>query len=161
LYRTLRVLGTRTLKEVATMSTTTQSITQTAREFFNACDTGAGWDGCRPYCEPAASFSSQAEPLAEMRTLEEYVEWMKGIIGLLPDGRYEVRSFATDEERGNVCIYAVFSGTHTGEGGPVPPTGRRLSTDYVYVIHFDGGKIRHMTKIWDAGSALKQVGWAG
>ena len=25
---------------------------------------------------------------------------------------------------------------------------------------FDGGKIAHMTKIWNAGLALKELGWA-
>jgi len=25
---------------------------------------------------------------------------------------------------------------------------------------FDGDKIRHMTKIWNAGWALKELGWA-
>ena len=47
-----------------------------------------------------------------------------------------------------------------GPGGPVPPTGRRTSTDYVYVMQFEGGKIAHMTKIWNAGLALKELGWA-
>jgi len=27
------------------------------------------------------------------------------------------------------------------------------------VMDFDGDKIRHMTKIWNAGLALKQLGW--
>jgi hypothetical protein len=53
----------------------------------------------------------------------------------------------------------VFTGTHTGSGGPVPPTGRRVSSDYVYVMEFDGGKISHMTKIWNAGWAMKELGW--
>ena len=46
----------------------------------------------------------------------------------VPDGRYELRSFAVDEGRNNVTAYGVFRGTHTGEGGPVPPTGRRWTT---------------------------------
>jgi hypothetical protein len=33
------------------------------------------------------------------------------------------------------------------------------STDYVYVMHFDGDRIRHMTKIWNAGWAMKELGW--
>ena len=37
-----------------------------------------------------------------------------------PDGRYELRTFAVDEERNHVAAFAVFRGTHTGEGGPVP-----------------------------------------
>jgi predicted ester cyclase len=78
----------------------------------------------------------------------------------IPDGRYEIRSFATDEARQSVCAYGVFMGTHSGPGGPMPPTGKAISTDYVYVMDFEGDRIRHMTKIWNAGWALKQLGWA-
>ncbi|MDO8676946.1 MAG: nuclear transport factor 2 family protein, partial [Acidobacteriota bacterium] len=35
------------------------------------------------------------------------------------------------------------------------------STDYVYVMQFDGDKIAHMTKIWHAGLAMKELGWSG
>ena len=47
---------------------------------------------------------------------------------------------------------AVFDGT--------APTGRRISTDYIYVMQLEDGKIAHMTKIWNAGLALKDLGWA-
>ena len=136
------------------------AITSVAEAFFEACETGKGWEGCRAYCAPGATFSAQAEPLLDVRTLEQYTEWMKGILTILPDGRYELKSFATDEARHNVAAYAVFHATHTGTGGPVPPTGRRTSTDYVYVMQFEGDKISHMTKIWHAGLALKELGWA-
>ena len=78
----------------------------------------------------------------------------------VPDGHYEMKSFAVDSERGSVAAYAVFQGTQTGEGGPVPPTGKSVSTDYVYVMEFDGDKIQHMTKIWNDGWALRELGWA-
>ena len=136
------------------------NITEIARQFFEACETGRGWEGCKAYCTPDASFSAQAEPLAGIRTLEAYTEWMKGLLGFIPDGTYDLKSFATDEDRGSVCAYGVFSGSHTGPGGPVPPTGRHTDTDYVYVMEFDGGKISHMTKIWNAGWALRELGWS-
>jgi predicted ester cyclase len=85
---------------------------------------------------------------------------MKGMMAVLPDAHYEVKSFATDAERNNVAAYGVFHGTHTGSGGPVPPTGRHTSTDYVYVMQFEGDKIVHMTKIWHAGLAMKDLGWS-
>ncbi len=116
-------------------------MTQTAEQFFKACETGQGWDGCSGFCTPGATFVAQAEPLAEIRSLRDYAEWMKGLLTFMPDGRYEVKSFATDEQRQNVCAYGVFSATHTGEGGPLPPTGKSTSTDYVYVMQFDDGKI--------------------
>src|SRR5262249_5911172 len=83
------------------------------------------------------------------------------LLAFIPDGRYELVSFATDEKRRNVSAYAVFHGTHTGPGGPVPPTGKEVATDYVYVMQFDGDKIRHMTKICNSGLAVKALGWVG
>ena len=136
------------------------SITTVAEAFFAACETGKGWDTCSAYCTPDATFSAQAEPLPEVKTLAQYTEWMKGILTVLPDGRYEVKSFAVDTAQNNVAAYSVFHATHTGPGGPVAPTDRRTSTDYVYVMQFEGDKIVHMTKIWNAGLALKDLGWA-
>ena len=136
------------------------SITETARTFFEACETGKGWAGCREYCTAEATFSAQAEPLLDVKTLEQYADWMQAICVFIPDAGYEIKSFATDEERRSVCAYAVFSGTHTGEGGPCPPTGQSTSTDYVYVMEFDGDhKIQHLTKIWHAGLAMQDLGW--
>ena len=100
------------------------SITTVAGEFFEQCETGRGWEACSQYCTPDASFSAQAEPIAELRTLREYTEWMRDLLQFMPDGRYVVRSFATDEERRSVCAYGAFSATHTGAGGPCPPTGK-------------------------------------
>ena len=114
------------------------SITDIAKNFFVACESGKGWEGCRQYCKPDATFSAQAEPLAEVKTLQQYSDWMKGLLTFIPDGRYELKSFATDDERKNVCAYAVFLGTHTGQGGPCPPTGKSVKTDYVYVMQFEG-----------------------
>ena len=124
------------------------SMLDTARAFFDACETGKGWDGCREYCSSDATFSAQAEALADVRSLQQYADWMKGLLTPLPDGRYEVKSFAADQERNNVTAYGVFSGTHTGEGGPCPPTGKSASSDYVYVMQFTvrkgGPTIRQM-----------------
>jgi predicted ester cyclase len=137
-----------------------QSITSLAEAFFEACEAGKGWEACSAYCTPEASFAAQAEPLSEITTLAGYTDWMKGVMGIFPDGRYELKAFALDQARNCVVAYAVFHATHTGEGGPVPPTGRSMRTDYVYAMQFEGGKIAHMTKIWNSGLALKAIGWA-
>ena len=41
-----------------------------------------------------------------------------------------------DKNRGNIII------------GPEPMYAK---TDYVYVMHFDGGNIRNMSKVWELG----------
>jgi predicted ester cyclase len=139
---------------------TTAPMLEVARAFFDACETGKGWEVCEQFCTQDASFSAQSEALEDVHTLEQYTEWMKGLLTILPDGDYEVKSFAADEERNNVIAYGVFSGTHTGEGGPVPPTGKSAKADYVYVMDFQGDRIRHMTKVWHSGISLGQLGWA-
>ena len=110
------------------------SITEIAKKFFEACETGKGWEGCKAYCKADATFSAQAEPLVGVKNLQQYTDWMKGLLTFIPDGRYELKSFGTDDERKSVCAYGVFSGT-------------------------EGEKIRHMTKIWHAGLAMKELGW--
>jgi predicted ester cyclase len=107
------------------------SIADIASRFFQASETGKGWEGCEAYCHADATFSAQAEPLAGVQTLQQYTEWMKALLGFIPDGRYELKAFATDEERRSVCAYGVFLGTHSGQGGPCPPTGKSVETDYV------------------------------
>ena len=83
-------------------------IKATAQQFFDACETGKGWAGCQQYCHPNAAFSAQAGALANLNTLEAYTEWMKGLFTPLPDGNYEVRSFAVDDDRQSVAAYGIF-----------------------------------------------------
>jgi hypothetical protein len=71
-----------------------------------------------------------------------------------------MKAFACDEDRNTVVAAAIFHGTQTGEGGPVPPTGKTVAADYVYTMQFNGDKISHMTKIWNDGHSMKQLGWA-
>lgn len=132
---------------------------ETAEKFFEACESGKGWEGCKQYCGPGATFSAQAAALTGVNTVEAYTNWMKGMYGPMPDARYEVRSFAVDERRNNVAAFGVFRATHTANGGPVPPTGKAVEADYVYVMDFADGRIKHITKIWNDAHSLTQLGW--
>ena len=131
-----------------------------ARQFFEVCETGKGWEQCKAYCDTGATFSSQTGALAGIDSLEGYTEWMKNLLTPIPDGHYELKSFSEDQERQCVTAFAVFHGTQTGPGGPVEPTGKTIKADYVYAMQFEGGLIKHMTKIWNDGISLEQLGWA-
>jgi len=135
------------------------SIFETAMQFFDACETGKGWKGCEIYCHADASFSAQASALADITNLAAYCDWMQGLLVPVPDGHYDIKSSSVDNKRQVVTVFGVFHGTHTVDG-PVPATGRAVSSDYVYAISFNGEKISHMVKIWNDGQALTQLGWA-
>jgi predicted ester cyclase len=136
------------------------AIGENARAFFDACETGKGWEVCRNWCASNATFSAQTDALAEIDTLEGYVEWQKGLLVPVPNGHYELKAFAVDDELQTVVAAAVFHGTHTVDAGDAPPTGKTVAADYCYVMKFNGDKISHMTKIWNDGHSLKQLGWA-
>jgi len=135
-------------------------ILRSARQFYEACETGKGWEGCKQYCHPDAKFSAQAGALDGIDTVEAYTEWMKNLLTPIPDGHYELLFFAADEGRNRVAACAVFHGTQTGPGGPVPPTGKTAAADYAYLMEFEGNLIRHVTKIWNDTITLQQIGWA-
>ena len=41
----------------------------------------------------------------------------------------------------------------------MPPTGKKVEADYVYVMDFNGDRIGHLTKVWNDGISLTQLGW--
>ena len=135
------------------------SIEETARDFFDACETGKGWAGCKAYCHENATFSAQTDVLAKIETLEDYADWMKGMLVLMPDGQYELKSFSTDAGARIVTAFGVFHATHTVDGH-VPATGKKVAADYLYAMQFDGDKIRHLTKVWNDIHSFRQLGWA-
>jgi len=133
---------------------------ESAKLFFDACETGKGWEVCKDYCHEDASFSAQAGAIAGIDTLAGYCQWMEDFFTPVPDAHYELKFFAADEGRNTATAVAVFHGTQTGPGGPVPATGKTVAADYAYCMEFDGDRIKHMTKIWNDTISLQQLGWA-
>ena len=67
------------------------AIRKQAELFFDACETGKGWEGCKDYCHPGATFSAQAGALAGIETLEGRAYRMdEGALD--SDSRRQVRS---------------------------------------------------------------------
>ncbi len=135
---------------------------ETATAFFHACEGLKGWDGCREFVASGASFTAQSEPVADLTTVEEYCDWMAGLgNGPLPGCSYDLHSAAWDEGSRTALFFATFNGVHTGDGGPVPATGKATQSHYVYAITVDeAGKVSAMTKIWNAPWAMREMGWA-
>ena len=73
----------------------------TAEQFFDACETGQGWEGTSQFCHADATFSAQVGVLEGIDTFQGYTDWMKSMLTPIPDGSYEVLSFGVDEERNN------------------------------------------------------------
>ena len=77
-----------------------------ARAFFDACDFGKGWDGCKQFCHPDASFETEAETLANIDTLAIYCDWMIDALEMLDkDVKVKIKAIAHDRDTDIVLIY--------------------------------------------------------
>ena len=135
---------------------------ENAKNFFEACDSGKGWDGCKQYVADAASFSAQSEPLVDIATVEDYCEWSKGFGTVIaPGATYDLNASSYDESTRTAIFFGTYHAKHTGEGGPVDPTNKETHTEYAYAITMDGSdKVEKVIKIWNAPWAMKELGWA-
>ena len=107
-----------------------------------------GLGGCEQYCHPGATFTPGRRPR----------RWTPSRLYRVDEGPADscqterrgalVRRRRGTEQRDGVRCLPWYP--HR-EGGPVPPTGKSAQADYVYVMEFDGDRIRHMTKIWNDG----------
>ncbi len=135
---------------------------ENATKFFHACESLEGWEGCKQYVAEGAGFGGQCEALADISTLEAYTEWMAGLgKGPLVGCSYVINGSGWDEENRMAVFFGTITGSHNGEGGPVPPTGKETQTDYVYACKMNADdKVEFMTKVWNVSWTLRDLGWA-
>jgi predicted ester cyclase len=126
--------------------------------FFDDLETGKGPLVVKKYLAEKDVFQCDCLP---QTNLTEYAEFMQNIIkGPMPDFKYEIESITYNENE--VSFYATFTGTHTGQGGPVPPSNppKKTKGTYVYKVTLDqDGKVTKMNKCFDIFTAFKALGW--
>jgi len=134
---------------------------ENASKFFHNCESAKGWDICKGYVADKAKFTSQSEALAGVKDVKTYVDWIYGLSTVtMPGCSYDLHVSAYDKDSNTAIFFSTFNGTHSGDGGPIPPTNKTTHTDYVYALKMnDEGKVESMTKIWNAPWALRELGW--
>jgi hypothetical protein len=135
---------------------------ENATQFVHACDGLKGWDACKEFVAGGAPFTAQSGALVEVNTVEAYYAWLEGVCnGPLKGCSYEVNHSAYDEASRTAVFVSTFTGTHNGDGGPVPPTGKTSASHYVYCLTMNAeGKVEKMLKVWNDAWMLKELGWA-
>lgn len=136
---------------------------ETAVAFFHTCESAKGWENCRSYAEPDASFHSATATYGHMTTLQAYCDQIKTAFTTTFAGSdYELVARAYDPDAQIALLYGMSYAQHTGEGGPVPPTNQKAEIPFTYSIQFNSaGKIVHLEKMFDQDASLRGLGWAG
>lgn len=133
---------------------------ENATRFFDNCESMRGWEACKDLVADNAEFYCQAQALAEITAVKDYVDWMNGFSAIAPDTHYKMNASAYDESTRTALFFATTTATHTGDAGPVPPTNKTANTDYVHAITMnEEGKVVRMHKTWNAPWCLRELGW--
>ena len=134
---------------------------ENAKNFFSNCESGKGWEACKEYVKGNGSFNCQAAPFAEVTEIKDYVESMAGLANVtMPGSGFEIHSSALDQDTNTVLVFATFTGTHSGDGGPIPPTNKTTDSHYVFAMKMtDAGQVESVTKIWNSSWAFRELGW--
>lgn len=91
---------------------------------------------------------------------EACAEFFAGWLSAFPDAHAEVNGLHIS---GDVAVEeGTFTGTHNGvlssPAGDIPPTGRRVSADYIQVIRYREGKHVSFNLMYDQLLMLEQLG---
>ena len=98
----------------------------------------------------------QATPEIADANLEQFKAFLEADRSAIPDQTIEeVHLFAQGEF---VAYWGIYRGTHQGQMGPFPPTGRSIELDFAAVHHLVGGKIVETWVTWDNLAMLNQLG---
>ena len=117
--------------------------------FLHACDRGEGWDGCKTLCaHDGTTFTVQAmdalpgPPVTANKTLQEYTEWMKGVVEMMKEkATYDVHAAGFDDKASMAIFFFTFAGT----------------SHNVYAIRVKNKKVVSMVKIWNDVFAAQQT----
>jgi predicted ester cyclase len=98
----------------------------------------------------------QATPWVQIHSREDFKRFLEQDWGAVPDGRITPSLLVAESDY--VALFGSYSGTQTGQWGPIPPSNKRFQLDFSGVFRLAGGKILELWITWDNLTLLTQLG---
>lgn len=99
---------------------------------------------------------SQATPDVKVETLDDFIAMVSDWDRAFPDAKMEVHLVAAEGDL--VAFYMTYTGTHTGQMGPFPATGKVMNSKTAGFHRLEDGKIVETWVTWDNVAVLNQLG---
>ena len=97
--------------------------------------------------------------MPEVRTRDDYRQMLVDFFAGFPDGVFTLDGVVSE---GDMLVnYWTFKGTHTGEWGGIPATGKQVEFTGTYILRFDNGKVVESRSYQDILGLLQQLGALG
>ena len=98
----------------------------------------------------------QATPDLVIESLDAFKEFIKADRAAIPDQKLLVKMLVAEDDL--VAFWCTYTGTHTGQMGPFPPTGKTANLDFSGVHRLENGKVVETWVTWDNITILGQLG---
>jgi steroid delta-isomerase-like uncharacterized protein len=89
-------------------------------------------------------------------TLEQTKNWGESIFKSFPDTKYNIKDILADGDK--VIVWWTFTGTHKGEWGGIPATGKKIMNSAIEIYKLQNGKIIEERTEVDGTSFNQQLG---
>jgi steroid delta-isomerase-like uncharacterized protein len=98
----------------------------------------------------------QATPDIKVESLDDFKALINGWGEAFPDAKMTVDLIAAEGDL--VAFYMTYSGTHEGQMGQFPATGKRMDSETAGFHRLENGKIVETWVTWDNLAILNQLG---
>ncbi len=98
----------------------------------------------------------QATPKLIIESLDAFKEFIRADRLAIPDQKLNVEMLIAEGDL--VAFWCTYTGTHTGQMGPFPPTGKSAELDFSGVHRLENGKVVETWVTWDNITILSQLG---
>lgn len=98
----------------------------------------------------------QATPWVQIHSREDFKRFLEQDWRAVPDRRITPSLLVAEGDY--VALFASYSGTQTGQWGPIPPSNRQFQLDFSGVFRLAGGKLAELWITWDNLALLTQLG---
>jgi steroid delta-isomerase-like uncharacterized protein len=99
----------------------------------------------------------QATPNLEVRSLEEFKDFLRQDVAVFPDNTQTFTHVIAEGDM--VATWATYEGTQLGQMGAFPPSGKRVRFDFAAILRVADGKLAEEWVTWDNMTILAQLGY--
>jgi steroid delta-isomerase-like uncharacterized protein len=98
----------------------------------------------------------QATPDVDVRTSEQFIEFLKRDAAAFPDSRQILKHLVAEGDL--VAFWGTYEGTQQGQMGPFPPSNKKVQVDFGGVFRVRERKLAELWVTWDNLTVLGQLG---
>jgi steroid delta-isomerase-like uncharacterized protein len=136
-------------------SATTEANKDVVRRLIAAIN-ARDFDQIEELVAPDVVRHSQATAGVEVRSREQFKEFLRQDLTTFPDAQQEIHTLIAEGDK--VALYLTLTGTQEGPAGPFPATGKKVEVRFLGIMRVENGKVAEIWVEWDNLSILTQLG---